>query len=199
MAARRGRTRERMLHSAVALLRERSAAGVSIDAVLAHSGAPRGSVYHHFPGGRDEMIVEAVRLAGDHVAGLIERTDAEDPCAVIRRLADFWRGVLADGQHRAGCPVVALAVDQRGDDPAAEQVVREVFALWQQRLAEVFTASGMDVARAGRLALLVIAAAEGAVVLCRAQRDAQPLDDICVELCALVERRTPSPQPVQHP
>lgn len=188
MAGRRGRTRELMLHSAVALLRERSAAGVSIDAVLAHSGAPRGSVYHHFPGGRDEMIVEAVRLAGDHVAGLIERTGGEDPCAVVHRLADFWRGVLRGGDHRAGCPVVALAVDQRGDDPVAAQVVREVFALWQQRLAEVFTASGIEPDRAGRLATVVIAAAEGAVLLCRARGDAQPLDDVCVELCALLRQ-----------
>jgi TetR/AcrR family transcriptional repressor of lmrAB and yxaGH operons len=57
-----GRTRDRMLLSAVTLLRERGRNGVTLDAVLAHSGAPRGSIYHHFPGGRDQLVLEAAQL-----------------------------------------------------------------------------------------------------------------------------------------
>ncbi|WP_244949947.1 TetR/AcrR family transcriptional regulator [Streptomyces griseofuscus] len=61
-----------MVLSAAALLREYGAGGTSVDKVLAHSGAPRGSVYHHFPGGRAQLIDEAVAHAGDFVAGLID-------------------------------------------------------------------------------------------------------------------------------
>jgi AcrR family transcriptional regulator len=61
-----------MILSAAALLREYGASATSIDQVLAHSGAPRGSVYHHFPGGRTQLIDEAVALAGDFIAGLID-------------------------------------------------------------------------------------------------------------------------------
>ena len=65
-----------MLDSAVLLLRERGAAGVTVDAVLAHSGAPRGSVYHHFPGGRNELILGALRQAGDYIAVIVDESVA---------------------------------------------------------------------------------------------------------------------------
>src|SRR5664279_5652663 len=91
-AARPRPTRQRMVDGALALLRERSSAGVSVDAVLARSGAPRGSVYHHFPGGRDQIIREAVQSAGHHVAGMIEGADSAG--AVIDGFARFWEHVL---------------------------------------------------------------------------------------------------------
>lgn len=175
-----------MIGSAVALLRERSAAGVTIDAVLAHSGAPRGSVYHHFPGGRDQLILEAVRVAGRHVATLIGEPGEHDPEAVVRRFLDFWEHILIDADYLAGCPVVALTVDGQAGQPAVHDLVQEIFALWQAGLEEVLTASGVERRRSARLATLVIAAAEGAVLLCRAHRSAEPLHDVCAELCALL-------------
>ena len=57
-------TRARMLDSTALLLRERGVGGVTVDAVLAHSGAPRGSVYHHFPGGRNQLLLEALEASG---------------------------------------------------------------------------------------------------------------------------------------
>lgn len=70
--------------------------GVTVDALLAHSGAPRGSVYHHFPGGRDQIIFEAVRVAGRHIAALIDEPAEHDPTAVVRRFPDFWERILLD-------------------------------------------------------------------------------------------------------
>lgn len=172
-----------MLDSAVVLLRERGASGVSIDAVLAHSGAPRGSVYHHFPGGRNELILTAVRRAGDYTAGLIERATSDgDPAAVLEKFARFWRDALTRDEFRAGCPVVALAVDHRDDLPEAAAVVGDIFAAWHDKLAELLRATGVPAARAGRLATLALAAIEGAIILCRAHRDTKPLDDVMAEL-----------------
>lgn len=171
-------TRDRMVDSAVALLRERSSSGVSIDAVLAHSGAPRGSVYHHFPHGRDQLVSEAVERAGRHVTRLIEGADGS-PTEVVEQLMEFWEQVLEETDHVAGCPVVALTVDA---DDAGRPVVQQVFGLWHAALRDAFNRNGIAPERADRLATLVIASGEGAVLLCRAQRTAEPLRAVFEEL-----------------
>ncbi|MGH3647332.1 MAG: TetR/AcrR family transcriptional regulator [Micromonosporaceae bacterium] len=186
MGRRPGESKQRMLVSAVALLRERGAAGVTVDAVLARSGAPRGSVYHHFPGGRNQLILAAVRQAGDFITASIPEDGS--PRLVVERFADFWRQTLRDTDYLAGCPIVALAVDSRPDLPEAARLVGEIFNRWQQKLAELLMADGVPGERAGRLATLVVAAIEGAVILCRAQRDAAPLDDVLTELTPLLDR-----------
>ena len=106
--------------SALALLRERGANGVTLDAVLAHSGAPRGSIYHHFPGGRDQLVVEAAAIGGDLVADILEHNGG-DPGAALNELVAFWKQLLHDSDYRAGCPVVALAIDGQERIPEAAE------------------------------------------------------------------------------
>jgi TetR/AcrR family transcriptional repressor of lmrAB and yxaGH operons len=186
---RRG-TKQRMLDSAVLLLRERGAAGVTVDAVLAHSGAPRGSVYHHFPGCRNEMVLGAVRQAGDHIATTVRESAAGgDVQQMMQRLVAFWKRALTKTGYRAGCPVAAMAVDSRDLVPDAGDLVREIFGQWQASLAEALSASGFAAPRAQRLATLIVSAIEGAIILCRAHRDLGPLDDVLAEIAPLLERR----------
>lgn len=177
-----------MIDSAVALLRERGAAGVTVESVLARSGAPRGSVYHHFPGGRNELILAAARQAGDHIAAMIDESVADgDPHAVLDRFVRFWKHALTATDYRAGCPIVALAVDSHQDTPEAAELVRDVFTRWRLDLENLLAAHGFPAHRARRLATLVVSAIEGAVILCRAHRDAEPLDDILAEVAPLLE------------
>lgn len=185
---RRG-TKQRMLDSAVLLLRERGAAGVTVDAVLAHSGAPRGSVYHHFPGGRNEMVLGAVRQAGDHISAMVTEAAADgDVRVMVERLVAFWKRSLTKTDYRAGCPAAAMAMDSR-DVPDAAGVVREIFTRWQDGIADALSAGGVETARARRLATVVVSAIEGAIILCRAHRDLAPLDDVLTEIAPLLERR----------
>src|SRR5688572_25165035 len=101
MSPRKSDTRQRMVLSTAALLREYGAAATSIDRVLAHSGAPRGSVYHHFPGGRAQLIDEAVALAGDFVVGMIEAAaQADDPVEALDAFFALWRNRLTDSDFR---------------------------------------------------------------------------------------------------
>lgn len=180
---RKSDARERMVRSAATLLREYGASATSIDRVLAHSGAPRGSVYHHFPGGRTQLIEEAVALAGDFVAGLIEAAArAGDPVAAIDKFVSLWRKWLADSDFRAGCPIVAITV--ANDDSA--QLAAGVFGRWTDGLAVAFRAHGLPDARARRLAVFVIAAVEGAVIMCRAQRSIEPLEAAIEEIHELL-------------
>jgi AcrR family transcriptional regulator len=183
-----GRTKQRMIDSAVTLLRERGAAGITVESVLARSGAPRGSVYHHFPGGRSELILAAARRAGDLIATMIdESVAANDPHAALDRFVQFWKHSLTATDYLAGCPIVALTVDSHQDPPEAAELVRDIFTRWHLGLQNLLAAHGFPAERARRLATLVVSAIEGAVILCRAHRDARPLDDVLAEITPLLE------------
>jgi AcrR family transcriptional regulator len=182
-------TKARMLNSAASLLRERGVGGVTVDAVLAHSGAPRGSVYHHFPGGRNELVLAALEQAGDAISGLLERAAAEgDARRAVDRFIRFWKRTLTDSQFRAGCPAVAVAVDSRRDIPQAAETVQRIFATWHVALTGLLTADGYSADRAERLATMILAGIEGAVILARARADVTPLDDVAAEIGLLLEQ-----------
>ncbi|MGP3922469.1 TetR/AcrR family transcriptional regulator [Streptomyces sp. 8N616] len=183
MSPRRSDSRDRMVLSAAVLLREYGASATSIDRVLAHSGAPRGSVYHHFPGGRAQLIDEAVALAGDFIAGLIDAaTQADDPVEAVDAFFALWRDRLVESDFRAGCPIVAVAVETNDDAPQLARSAAAVFARWQEALAALFAQHGLPEERGKRLAAFIIAAVEGAVIMCRAEQSTAPLDAAAAEI-----------------
>lgn len=186
----RTNTRQKMLYSAVELLRERGAAGVTVDAVLARSGAPRGSVYHHFPGGRAQIMTESLTLAGDAIGAIIDEAATQGPDRAIQRIGEFWTAILHDSDFDAGCPVVSVAVGGAPDDRHLQPGIAEIFDRWRQALTTTLTAEGVEPARAGRLATMAIASVEGAVILCRVQRTTRPLDDVIAELATLLGTAT---------
>ena len=180
-------TRERMILSTALLVRERGARATSIDDVLQHSGAPRGSIYHHFPGGRDELLREALAYAGEHVGRRLEAAStAEDPLAAFDTFLDGYRRQLLATEHRAGCPVVAIAIEAREDDPSLQDQAAAIFARWQEATAASFAAAGIAEGRARALATMAIAALEGALVLSRAERSIEPLETVRDQLRAML-------------
>ncbi|MFB6522781.1 TetR/AcrR family transcriptional regulator [Streptomyces sp. NPDC056401] len=183
VSPRKSDSRDRMVLSTVALLPEYGASGTSIDRVLAHSGAPRGSVYHHFPGGRTQLIDEAVTLAGDFISGLIDTMmQAGDPVDAIDAFFVLWRDRLVESDFRAGCPIVAVAVETNDEAPQLARSAAAVFARWQEAFAALFVRHGLTEERSRRLGSFVIAAVEGAVIMCRAERSAAPLDAAAAEI-----------------
>src|SRR5438876_8585220 len=104
--------RERMIQSAALLFRERGIDGTSFSDVLARSGAPRGSIYHHFPGGKAQLADEATRYAGDLIAaGLAVALIEDDPAAALHGFVQTWGRVVRDSEWEAGCPIVAAALE----------------------------------------------------------------------------------------
>jgi AcrR family transcriptional regulator len=171
-----------MVRSAAYLLRERGYSGTAFSDVIAHSGAPRGSIYHHFPGGKEQLAEEAVRYAGDFVAaGVRAATRDDDPVAAVRAFLGWWRRVLVDSDFRAGCPIVAVITESRLADAADG-----AFRRWQDALAAGLASAGATPERAARVATLVVASVEGATLLCRARRSLEPLDDVTAELEDLI-------------
>ncbi|MER5550676.1 TetR/AcrR family transcriptional regulator [Streptomyces sp. NPDC002793] len=183
MSQRGSDSRERMILSAAALLREYGASATSIDRVLAHSGAPRGSVYHHFPGGRAQLIDEAVALAADFVAGLIDAAEqADDPVEAVDAFFVSWRDRLVESEFRAGCPIVAVAVETNDDAPRLARSAAAVFARWQEALAALLIRHGLAEERSRRLGAFIIAAVEGAVIMCRAEQSTAPIEAAAAEV-----------------
>jgi TetR/AcrR family transcriptional regulator, lmrAB and yxaGH operons repressor len=179
-------TRRRMLISAVEVLRERGAAGVTIDEVLARSKAPRGSVYHHFPGGRNQLLIEALQHAGDSMTAAIDNAAPEGPMVLVRQFVDHWEEVLQESGFAAGCPVVAAAISTADEDPRLSDDAAEIFERWRSALTRSFEADGFGADDSGALAITTIAAIEGAVVLCRSLRSAQPLREVTDQLEFLI-------------
>ncbi|WP_030013210.1 TetR/AcrR family transcriptional regulator [Curtobacterium sp. S6] len=172
-----------MVDSAMALLRQNGASSTTIDKVLSHSGAPRGSVYHHFPRGRIQLIEEAISTASDRMTTLIEETlQADDPVEAIDAFFALWRDRLVDSDFRSGCPIVAVAVETNDESPHLARSAGDIFVRWQDALTELFRKNGIPEDRSRRLAALVIAAEEGAVVLSRAQQSTAPMEAATAEI-----------------
>lgn len=185
-------TRNRMVNGAVDLIRRRGVNATSVREVVRHTETPRGSIAHHFPRGKLQLVEEALACAGQEVSGPLEQLVAENGAvAGLRAFIGLWRQVLVATHFEAGCPVLAIAVEQYiGEDGnpnlAAQKrllaQVNGIFGQWRHLLETAMQRDGIAAEHARRLSTLVIASVEGTVAMCRAARSAQPLDDVLQEL-----------------
>lgn len=185
----RGGTRDKMLVSAAQVMRERGAAGVTIDSVLARSGAPRGSVYHHFPDGRNQILAEALRYAGDSITTVIDQAAERGAKTLLREFVSFWEQLLNEGGFTAGCPVAAAALGSADDELELKVAAGDILDRWCQAMTRAFVADGFDEHGAASLAVTSIAALEGAIMLCRSTRSAAPLREVADQLEFLIKAR----------
>ncbi|MCV7301939.1 TetR/AcrR family transcriptional regulator [Mycobacterium barrassiae] len=178
-----------MLVSAAEVLRERGAAGVTIDEVLARSGAPRGSVYHHFPEGRNQILAEALEYAGEEITDVIDDAALNGGMYLVRKFVVYWEEQLVESNFAAGCPVVSAAIGSADDEPQLTSVAGNIFSHWRDALTRAFVSDGFADADAASLAVMCIASLEGAVVLCRSTRSVDPLRDVAAQLEFLIKSR----------
>ncbi len=182
--------RERTVRSAALLFRERGVARTGLRDVVEHAGAPRGSLQYYFPGGKEQLLVEAMAWMAERAArplhAALAAAPPPSPQDVVRGLLDRFRELLTSTDFRGGCPIVAGMADASWDSPAVVEGARAAFAIWITPLQEALVRGGVPVERAARLALLVVSAAEGAVVLSRARRDFSALDAVQKELDLLL-------------
>jgi AcrR family transcriptional regulator len=173
-------SRDRMVRATLDLLRERGFAGTSFGDIIERSGAPRGSIYHHFPGGKQQLVEEAVRR---YAAGILRSID-ESASAVdtVHAFLDVVRQGLVASDFRAGCAVAGVVLDTTPADNVLIGLTAEAFQAWRGRLAATFRRAGATEAQARRLATLVVASVEGAMILARADRDVTPVIDVGREL-----------------
>jgi AcrR family transcriptional regulator len=168
-----------MVRSAATLMRERGFHGVGLREVVAHSGGPRGSLGRYFPGGKTQLMTEAIDgvLAGlfDELdRTLIESETFEDAIAAI---VAPWRQVLIEHDFALGCPLVASVVDAAAND-ALRVHVSELLDRWQASVADVYVKFGDPPAAAAEHSTVLLSALEGALVFARARRDVEPIDTV---------------------
>jgi AcrR family transcriptional regulator len=186
--------RERMVRSAALLIRERGAKATAISDVLKHSGAPRGSAYHYFPDGRTQLLCEAVDYAGEYIARRI--ANGEHAIDVLDTLIESYREQLLGSDYRAGCPIVAIAVEAGDpDDPGRATPLIErsaaVFSRWTDLITRRLVSDGVEPSRAEELSMLMTTAIEGAIIVARSSRDLKPLDLVHRQLRALLLAEPP--------
>ena len=178
--------RQRMVDSAVRLLARRGLQGTSFADVLEHARAPRGSVYHHFPDGKDQLVGDAIELAGARTHELLARLHGAGAEEVTSFFLSLWRLLLEKSDFGAGCAVLAVTVATDSPDLLARTAV--VFREWRGQLAGLLETGGLPADRAKRFAALLVAASEGAVVLSRAERSMEPFDVVAEQLLDEVRR-----------
>ncbi len=175
-----GDTRARMVAGAVRLLALRGLQETSFSEVLDLTGAPRGSIYHHFPGGKDQLIASAVDLAGANAIEAIDRAAGESAREVTAHFLGMWRELLVRSHFTAGCSVLVVTIAT--DSPELLEHAATVFRSWRLRLAELLRDGGLRADDASRFAAILIAGAEGAVVLSRAEQDIEPFELVAEQL-----------------
>jgi TetR/AcrR family transcriptional repressor of lmrAB and yxaGH operons len=169
-----------MVASAADLLARRGLQATSFSEVLEHSGAPRGSVYHHFPQGKDQMVALALDVAGDRAIALLDRRSGAPAEEVAGWFLHIWREVLVRSNFDAGCAVLAVTV--AADSPELRDHAAGVFRSWRRRLTELLRAGGLEPHDAARFAAALIASSEGAVALSRAEQSLEPFDLVAEQL-----------------
>lgn len=186
-------TRTRMLDTTAKLLQQRGYHGTSLNDILAASAAPRGSLYFHFPGGKDQLVVEASRLAVDKVTKHRREVlaAAASPAAAVRAFADGIVLLLEETDYQLGCPIAPIVLDGTSEVADLSELCRNTFEEWIGLLRGSFEEAGIPDQRAEALALLTQSSFEGALLIARAYRDVAPVLTVGGELEAMVAAATP--------
>ncbi len=182
-------TRSRMIDAAVTALQHRGMAGMSFTEILTATGAARGAIYHHFPGGKDELVTEAATRNGADVRAVLANLPGDTPAAVVDNFLSTIRPVVEASAAGGGCAVAAVTVDPATD--ALRQTAATAFDSWTTALADRLTTTGLPTPEAETLATLLLSLLEGAHVLCRAAGTSAPFESAAASATELVRARYP--------
>ncbi|MFF5370928.1 TetR/AcrR family transcriptional regulator [Streptomyces sp. NPDC013187] len=180
--------RERIVAGAADMISRRGLHATSIRETAKHARAPLGSTYHYFPEGKQQLATEAVRFTGAWAARGLRKELEAGPVAGLRAFLALWRAIVVDSDFRAGCPVLAVSIEEPPADetPTALAAAAGVFEEWEGLLAGSLRERGAEPEEASQIATLIVAAVEGTVAMCRAKRSTQPLDHTAAQLEALI-------------
>jgi AcrR family transcriptional regulator len=177
-----------MIEAARGLIRERGLNATAISDVLERSGAPKGSVYFHFPGGKAQLAVEAAASHAYEQVRMVDALAADSSSAedLITRYVDAGRDGMLASEYSRGCGLAPLVIEGPHDVGEIAETSTRGFAEMVDRAAFHFVAFGIDRAAARSLAHGVIAGLEGAMITARALRSPAPWDSVKASLLAYV-------------
>ena len=183
--------RERMVFSAAQLIRRDGVASTGMREVAAHAEAPRGSLQHYFPGGKEQLVNEALgwagRYAGNRVARFLAALPEPTPSGLFAGMVRQWTDEYESAGFAGGCPVAAATVDCAEAVPSTREAAAAAFATWTGPVARALVDMGVPEERAGALATLMISTLEGAILMARAEQDVRALTTVAGELGPLLD------------
>jgi TetR/AcrR family transcriptional repressor of lmrAB and yxaGH operons len=184
-----------MIHAAAELFRQRGYHATTFSDVVRDSGAPRGSTYFHFPGGKQELAREAIARAGDEIEEMVDEAarHADDPGSLVRALAQIIASRLERSGYQSGCPIATMVLELAPRNEEFSADFDSVFARWRAALVTRFESLGIAPDRAPVLADLTISAFEGALVLSRAARSTEPFNTTVDALISAIDHDAAQP------
>lgn len=198
MSPRASDARGRVLTAAAEMLAQHGLNATSIREMAKRAETPLGSTYHHFPGGKQEVVELAIVNAGERIDGALAFHLQQGAAAGLRDFLAMWRERLLRSNFHLGCAVLAVAVEEP-IDPLGDEVrdaASHAFSRWTDRLAQALVAEGADKTRAGEAATMTVAAVEGAVAMSRAARSIAPFDQVSRQLEHLIAGTVTVAKPV---
>lgn len=183
--------RDHLIETTSELLEMQGYHATGLNQIIKQSGTPKGSLYHYFPNGKDELTAEALNRTGKIILERIQLSLAEvdDAAEAVRgfilKLAYY---VPASG-YRAGGPITTVALETAATNAYLSGECKTIYASWQLAFAEKLRANGYPDQRAERVSYLIIASIEGAIILSRTSRSPQPLEAIAEELYLLIQQK----------
>lgn len=173
-------TKNRMIEATGRLLQQQGYFGTSLKQILKESSSPRGSLYFHFPDGKEQLACAALNDAGqawrDRTEAIIEH--APDLVSAIQSVCDMLANELIESDYRDGCPMATVTLEAAATVDAVHEICSEHFADWQTYIADKLKQTGISAEGAPALATLVLSSIEGALLLSRAHRDVTPLRQV---------------------
>ena len=183
-------TRDRLVRATSRLLRTQGYASTGLNQVMAEADAPKGSMYFHFPGGKEELAAAAVDRFAERSTARIERILDEHGTAAeaVYAIFDSYVAHLDQTEYREGCAVASVALDGASSHASLGDATRRALVGWTDRIAEALEAEGRTPEEAHGLATVVIAALEGTVVMAKGQQSTEPVATARDTLAALLAR-----------
>ncbi len=170
-------TKDRIIDSSAELFRRQGYTGTGVKQIVAAANAPFGSVYHFFPGGKEQLGAEVIRSSGQLYFQLFATIAAQAPDAV-RAVGDFFSGAaetLEETDYADACPIATVALEVASTSEPLREATADVFENWIDSAAEYFVAAGVRPDEARALALSILSLLEGAFIFCRSMRTIEPL------------------------
>ncbi|MDQ0378971.1 TetR/AcrR family transcriptional regulator [Amycolatopsis thermophila] len=189
---RRTDTRRRMVTSAAELFRAQGYHATGLNQLVGAGGAPKGSLYFHFPGGKEQLAAEAITHSSENMAALLrEVLEASPDCGTaITQVVEALGKNLAGTDYRCGCPIATVALDA-GDSETIRQACTDGYTSWHAVITEYLTGQGIEPGTAATLGTIALSAIEGALLLARTQHDLAPLHAVGEHLRATFARELP--------
>jgi TetR/AcrR family transcriptional regulator, lmrAB and yxaGH operons repressor len=187
------KAKDEMIEGALKLLAVNGLQATSFSDVLKLTGAPRGSIYHHFPKGKEQLISAALKLSEARTNEAISKLAGKGAVEITEGFLGLWRQLLVHSNYTAGCSAVAVTV--ASDSKDLLDSATSIFRSWQNTLTEMFETAGLSRKVATQFATTLIAASEGAVVMSRAEKSIEPFEAVA---SYLVQQATKLTNPVDN-